>query len=112
MASLVRKRVIQGLAAIGVVWVTTAGLLVAGTSPASVVGHGTVEGIVRLGGDKVVSPSRVENTTDPAVCGRIKTKEDLLVSAENRGIENVILALTDVPQESIPTHEPERLVLS
>ncbi len=37
--------------------------------------------------------------------------EDLLVSAEDRGIMNVIVALEGVPAERIPPYQPSRLVL-
>lgn len=76
------------------------------------VGLGALEGSVRLAGDKASSPTRVENTTDPAICGRTKTLEDLLVSVSNRGIQNVIVALTDVPKEKFPPHRPVQLVLN
>lgn len=80
-------------------------------SPRPEVGLGALEGLVRLAGDEVPLPTRVQNTTDPAICGRTKTLEDLLVSAGNRGIQNVIVALTDVPREKIPVRLPGRLVL-
>ena len=72
---------------------------------------GALEGLVRLAGDEVPSSTRVENTTDPTICGRMKTLEDFLVSASNRGIRNVMVALTDVPRERIPPRLPGRLVL-
>lgn len=63
------------------------------------VDFGALEGIVRLAGDEVPSPISVENTTDPTVCGQTQTLADLLVSGDNRGIQNVVIALTDVPLE-------------
>ena len=71
-------------------------------------GLGALEGFVRLVGPEVPEPTRVENTTDPGVCGESQTLEDLLVS-EGRGIRNVIVALEDVP--GVPTPPPARLVL-
>jgi hypothetical protein len=80
-------------------------------SPRPEVGLGALEGLMRLAGDEVPSSTCVENATDPVICGRTKTLEDLLVSASNRGIQNVIVALTDVPRQKIPLRRPGRLVL-
>ena len=62
-------------------------------------------------GPEVPQPTRVENTTDPAVCGRMQTLDDLLVSVAGRGIQNVIVALEDTWALEIPTPLPVRLVL-
>ncbi|MBI3490781.1 MAG: hypothetical protein HY047_03155 [Acidobacteria bacterium] len=62
-------------------------------------------------GATVPTPTLVENTTDPQVCGRKQTLADVLVSSRSHGVENVILALTDVPVEKIPPPVPGRLVL-
>ncbi len=70
---------------------------------------GALEGVVRLVGPDVPPPTPVENTTDPAVCGRMQTLEDLLVSAEGGGIQNVIIALEKPPEVATPS--PSRLVL-
>ena len=73
--------------------------------------YGQVEGIVRLNGKKWPSPTLVRNTTDPESCNSEQSLEDLLVSSKNRGIQNVILALGDVPAEKIPAFQPRRLQL-
>ena len=73
--------------------------------------YGHVEGIVRLNGEKIPSPTLVRNTTDPESCKSDQSLEDLLVSSKNRGIQNVILALGDVPAEIIPAFQPRRLRL-
>ena len=79
--------------------------------PSSSAGLGSLEGFVRLVGDKVPEPVRVENTTDPTICGPTQTLENLIVSVEGRGIQNVVVALVDVPGEKIPPLLPERLML-
>ncbi len=71
---------------------------------------GALDGRVRLAGDALPRPTPVENTTDPANCGQGHTLEDLLVSAESRGLGNVILSLSDVPAGQIPPFEPTALV--
>ncbi len=72
---------------------------------------GALAGRVRLAGDALPRPTPVENTTDPAACGQEHTLEDFLVSAESRGIGNVILSLSGVPANQVPPIEPRRLVL-
>lgn len=72
---------------------------------------GTVEGVVRLAAATIPEPTRVRNTTDPELCGEAQSLEDLLVSAVDGGIRNVIVALLDVPPGKIPARPAERLVL-
>lgn len=72
---------------------------------------GTLEGFVRLGGDALPLPTRVENGTDPVICGQVQSLEDLLVAPDSRGIRNVIVALTDVPAARVPPLTPGRLEL-
>ncbi len=72
---------------------------------------GVLAGRVRLAGDALPGPTPVENTTDPTNCGQGHTLEDLLVSAESRGIGNVILSLSGVPASEVPPVEPRRLAL-
>lgn len=72
---------------------------------------GHLEGFVRLAGESIPAPTRVQNATDPAACGRIHTLENLVVSQRTRGIQGVIVALTDVPEAKIPRSAPDRLVL-
>lgn len=84
------------------------------TAPPSVglpMDHGTLEGFVRLTGNAVPQLTYIENTTDPKVCGRLQTLEDLLVSTKTRGIQNVIVALKDVPVSNSPANHVSRLVL-
>ena len=72
---------------------------------------GILEGVVRLGGEEMPEPTRVENTTDPEVCGLDHTLENMVVAPQNRGIANVILSLAGIPEEKIPSVPAERLVL-
>lgn len=51
------------------------------------------------------------NTTDPEACGRVQSRRDLLVSEVGRGIRDVIVAVTGIPEEVRPTVEPGHLVL-
>lgn len=74
-------------------------------------GAGTIAGVVRLNTPEAPGPTRVENTTDPAVCGRSHTLEDLMVSAKTRGIAHAIVALEDVAPDNTPQASPRRLVL-
>lgn len=69
---------------------------------------GDIEGRVLLLGDEVPEPTRIENTTDPEVCGTRHTLEDLQISA-NRGIQHAILVVRNAP--AIPSGDPGRLVL-
>ena len=78
---------------------------------APVVEGGILEGLVRLGGEEMPQPTRVENTTDPEVCGLDHTLEDMVVAPQNRGLANVILSLAGVPEEKVPPFPVERLVL-
>lgn len=72
---------------------------------------GSIEGTVRLLGEELPKPTHVANTTDPEVCGRGHTLEDLVVSGETRGIRYAIAAVRDVPSEAIPELESERVVI-
>jgi len=73
---------------------------------------GTLEGTVRLAGDGAARPTAVGNTTDPEVCGRTQTLEDLLVEPRSRGVANAIATLVDVPDSVVlPPPTPRRLVI-
>lgn len=56
---------------------------------------GTIRGAVRYHGT-IPTPATIAITKDPDVCGREKVAGDLLVSAANRGIKNVVVRLRDV----------------
>jgi len=74
--------------------------------------HGTLEGFVRLAGNALPGPTRIENTTDPKVCGKLQTLGDLLVSPESHGIQNVIVALKETPTLTSSANQTSLLVLS
>ena len=72
---------------------------------------GAVEGFVRVAGESWPAPTGVQNTTDPEACGLEHTLDDLLVSAETRGVQHVIAALLDVPAIAVTAEPPQRLVI-
>ncbi len=72
---------------------------------------GVLEGLVGLAGEEIPQPTRVRNTTEVEVCGLDHTLEDMVIDPENRGIANVIVALSGVPEERIPPLRDDRLVL-
>lgn len=74
-------------------------------------GTGALEGFVRLAGESLPAPTSVQNTTDPETCGREQSLEDLLVSAEARGVQNVIATFVDIPEDRVPAGSPQRLVI-
>ncbi len=73
---------------------------------------GALEGFVRLAGEGILFPTTVENATDPEVCGREQTLEDLVVATENRGIRYAIATLVGVPKDRVPGRLPKRVVLN
>lgn len=62
-------------------------------------------------GTAVPTPTIVDNTTDPRMCGQKQSLDDMVVSSRSRGVQHVIVVLTDVPAEKIPPLLPDRLVL-
>ena len=72
---------------------------------------GRIEGTVSVGGTTVLSSTRVENSTDPDVCGTEHSLQDLVVSAENRGVRHTIVTIEGVEDGRVPSHEPERLII-
>ncbi len=57
--------------------------------------NGAIEGVVHLVGEGIPSVTTVENTTDPEVCGRLHSLEDL-VRVTNQRQEQVGATNTDV----------------
>jgi plastocyanin len=73
---------------------------------------GTLEGTVRVEGDGEILPTPVANTTDPDICGRTQSLEDMLVDARTRSVANAIAALVDLPDSMRgPAGVPQRLVI-
>ena len=72
---------------------------------------GALEVYVRLAGESRPAPTGIRNTTDPDACGLEHTLEDLVLSADSRGVQHVIAALLDVPEDRIPAGPPQRLAI-
>lgn len=73
---------------------------------------GALEGTVVLAGEAEISPTTLANTTDPDVCGRTQSLEDMLVDARTRGVANAVAALVDMPDSTRgPPPTPQRLVI-
>ena len=72
---------------------------------------GRIGGTVSVGGTTDLSSTRVENSTDPDVCGTEHSLQDLVVSPENRGVRYTIVTLEGVEDGRVPSHEPERRVI-
>ncbi|MFQ5723934.1 MAG: carboxypeptidase regulatory-like domain-containing protein [Terriglobia bacterium] len=82
-----------------------------GPAPGSEAG-GVLEGRVIFEGAAIPRATQVENTTDLEGCARLQSLENIVVSARNRGIQNVIVALKDVPLPPGYRPPPSRLVLA
>ena len=108
-----RLRITVGASVFGLLlpWWQPAGLSTAAMAGTHSTSTGTLDGIVRIKGPTIPGPTPVQNTTDPAVCGLRQSLQDLMVSARTRGVQHVIVALTDVPAAGIPGAAPSRLVL-
>ncbi len=72
---------------------------------------GTLQGAVKFRGAALPRPTSVQNTTDPAVCGRSHTLEDLVVSPKGGGVQHVVLDVENVPPGQVPSVSPTRIVL-
>lgn len=72
---------------------------------------GTIEGRVLFQGATIPKPTEIENGTDPEACGSRQSFADLLISSQDRGIQNVIVALTDPVPPSAPRPAGETLTL-
>ncbi len=67
------------------------------TSSPALDAKGVLEGQVLFEGSTIPRSTRVENTTDPQDCGTIQSLGNIIISSQNKGIKNVIVALNDVP---------------
>jgi plastocyanin len=77
------------------------------TAPAT----GAIEGRVLFEGDPIPKSTEIENGTDPEVCGRRQSFGDLIISPQNRGIQNVILSLADESVPPTPKLAADKLVI-
>ena len=78
------------------------------TSPAA---PRVLEGEVLFEGSAIPHSTVVKNTTDPQDCGGTQSLRNILVSPDNRGIQNVILTLHGVPLPEDYQPEPSTLQL-
>ena len=76
------------------------------TSPAT---PRVLEGEVLFEGSSIPHSTVVANTTDPQDCGDTQSLGNILVSPDNQGIQNVIVALRGVPLPE--NYQPEPLPL-
>ena len=72
---------------------------------------GALQGTVRWNSAEVPQPTPMPAATALVGCGDLRALQDVSVSDQGGGIDNVILALVDVPAEAAPPPAPERLVL-
>ena len=72
---------------------------------------GAIEGQVLFQGATIPKPTEIENGTDPEACGTRQTFGDLVISPQNRGIQNVIVSLADGTLPSVPRPAGEKLVV-
>ena len=72
---------------------------------------GDIEGQVRFQGATIPKPTEIENGTDPQACGTRQTFADLLISPQNRGIQNVIVSLADATVPTVPRPAGKTLTL-
>ncbi len=84
---------------------------IAAPGVATEIAGGVLTGHVGLAGEEIPQVTRVRNTTEAEVCGLDHTLEDMLIDPKNRGIANVIVALSGVPEERIPPLRDDWLVL-
>ena len=63
---------------------------------------GAIVGRVIFQGATIPKPTEIENGTDPEACGSRQSFADILVSPKDRGIQNVIVALSDSKLPSAP----------
>ena len=74
-------------------------------------GGQVLEGLVLFEGSNIPRSTRVQNTTDPQDCEPIQSLSNIIISRENRGIKNVILALKGVPLPKDYRPQPSPLIL-
>lgn len=74
---------------------------------------GSLEGVVRVAaGGPVPGPTRIENTTDPVICGRSHRLEDLIVHPDTRGVAHAIAVVEGAGVErAAAADRPGRLIL-
>ena len=73
------------------------------------VGH--IAGRVLFEGTPIPKPTEIANGTDPEACGDRQSFNDLLISPQDRGIQNVLVSLGDTPIPSAPRPEGKTLTI-
>ena len=66
-------------------------------TPSGVALTGVLEGEVLFEGTEILHPTYVENTTDPQHCGATQSLRDIIISRDNKGVKDAIVALRGVP---------------
>ena len=69
--------------------------------------EGEIVGTIRVTGEISIEPTQIENTTDPDVCGKSHTLEDIALSKDG-GLANVIVSIQNAPSRETP---PKTLTL-
>lgn len=72
---------------------------------------GRIAGQALFEGTTIPKPTEIANGTDPEACGDRQSFHDLLISPQNRGIQNVIVSLGDAPFPSAPRPEGRTLTI-
>lgn len=57
---------------------------------------GNIEGTVRFEGSPIPQATTVANRTDPAACGTMMSKNDIVISPETRGVRHVIISVSSL----------------
>lgn len=70
-----------------------------------------LQGRVRLADGPMPAPERFENTLDPEGCGRWRTRREVRVHPDDRGVADVVVAVADGPPAPRKGSDPGRLVL-
>jgi len=77
----------------------------------SLASTGVLEGQAFFQGSKIPESTQIQNTTDPQDCGTVQSLRDIIISMENQGIKNVIVALNGVPLPEDYQPQTSQLIL-
>lgn len=77
----------------------------------SLASTGVLEGQVFFQGSKIPESTQIQNTTDPQDCGTVQSLRNIIISTENQGIKNVIVALNGVPLPEDYQPQTSQLIL-
>ena len=79
--------------------------------PPEPVAAGSIQGKVVYTGTEIPERTSLANGTDPQICGQTMVKEDVVISAQTRGIKNVLVWLEDVKLPEGYRPPPDHLVM-